>query len=147
MIESNRLDAQFYTAENRARVLNNKTQESISRREYVQASRERIEQERIAAIELRLAKKDQRNGMKKLDRADEKLNKYQQMQARWFAATALASRLALVKAFLEERHRMRIGFLLYTRSALVIQRRWKYYKQLERLGMEEKSYAIIRRKV
>jgi hypothetical protein len=62
---------------------------------------------------------------------------------RWFLATALASRLAIVKEFLEEKHRMEEIYKMEENGAVAIQRSWRLYKESKREKIVNVAFGVI----
>jgi hypothetical protein len=143
LVKTNRASAQLQCADNRALLISQRAKENMNHRKSVAATREKQEEARVKALESRMALKNPSS--RPQSKAGDKLAQVQQMQDRWFMAAALASRLEIVKEFLVERHKQREALMLYTHSALVIQRKWKEYWKGMKMKIEGKSYVIIRR--
>jgi hypothetical protein len=114
----------------------------------VLAAGEEKEVARIRAIKLLLAEKEVKSRPKPralpaIPRG--KMTSEQQMAHRWYLATALASRLALVKEFLIEKHKMVGLSMLQEQSACIVQRRWRLFSNNKRQVVVDGALVIIRR--
>lgn len=147
LIETNIANVELFYQDTRARLIFEKSiSDSIRRAEVLKRGNE-IEEKKIRTFEARIKQKDaaiHRNKYRKAEQSD-KQGKLQQMQYRWYVAIGLASRLALVREFLEEKHKMRQAYMAFNHSAVVIQKVYKKYKEHLRMQLVQKSYAIIRR--
>lgn len=146
LIDVNRDRVQEFYPEIKAQLAEEKRLNLNERRAKVQAVRLASEAARLKTFEERIKNKDGRAQVKNLvsssDRA--KNARLQTVQHRWFLGVALASRLALVKSFLEEKHRMRMAYMMYNHCALTIQKKWRQYQWKKRQEAIRKSYSIIR---
>lgn len=125
------------TAGTRAQILADKREEAASRREHVQEERQRKEASRLKTLESRIAAKDLKA---RAQSGADQMSKNHEMQERWYFAAALASKMQIVKEFLEERHEQRI----LTHSAIVLQRKWREYQRRARYLIESRSFMSIR---
>jgi hypothetical protein len=128
----------------RVQLLEQRALSASQRRASVIAAGEKREMDRIRAIESRLVGRDVTSRAKHLKQFSGKKNNTQTIEDRWFLATALASRLAIVKAFLIEQHMMRTTFMMQGQSALVIQKQWRLYQEAKRQEIVRKAYNLIR---
>lgn len=74
-----------------------------------------------------------------------KLSEWELLQRRWYLVISLASRLSMLRFYLECKHKARIHHQIYNRHAIVIQREWKLHKKHLRDILIAKSLEKIKR--
>jgi hypothetical protein len=116
--------------------LDQKALNASKRRAYVIATGAEQEATRIRVIEARIAGKDASYpGIKN--------SNVLPIGHRWYLASALAAKLAIVKAFLEEKHRMGAIYKVEAESAMTIQRRWRHYSDTKRQAVVHIAFGVI----
>jgi hypothetical protein len=144
IIKVNRSSMKNYESEKRVQVMEQKALSASQRRATVLAAGEKKEMARIQDIESRTISKEVSSRSNQLSSRDgKKTTTAQQLADRWFLATALASRLAIVKAFLEEKHRMEEKYRMEENGAVAIQRSWRLYKESKRERIVNVAFGVI----
>lgn len=144
LIDKNKLGAvsqnpasRIQRMQSRAIVQQLRMAQAIERAEKYKAER----QKQILAV---IAKKEQALNHKKNDAPKAKMGKLEMLQKRWYIAIALASRLSLIRYYLEEKHKSKAILMLYTRNARIIQKQWKAFKMAEKNALIAQSLSIIK---
>lgn len=137
----NRSGIQHFESGERTQKIKQKAISASQRREVIIAASEEREATRIREIKYRLAereaKKQSTNSVVKKHH-DEHI-----LAHRWYLATALASKLAIVKAFFVEQHRMGDIYTSKDQSAIIIQRHWRCYKDVKKQAVVNIAFGVI----